>query len=862
MTNIRSLIGKIDELSATVLTTNPDVVCITESWLDNKVDSTSVSLPGYFTFRKDRSDRRGGGVVIFARHSICCHNISPSSFSRDDVELIIIDLESFNLYVICLYIPPAISHLSLREIHDELVHEIDALLAQSPQRRFIVLGDFNHFNSDDLCGDLDMVDIIKNPTRGPNILDHILVSQNLSEAYRSENVIYNAPIGNSDHLTLYAVPIVLTRNSTKTREVSIFDLRKSNLNALRNRLSQISWESILHCSMEVNEMCVAFHDSFRACIMSCIPCRRIIMTSRDKEWLSPLTKSLIEERWDAYRRCDWARYKILKEKVKIEIVKSKRIYTEKMKKSTNGIWKLVKNVSGRNNARSWDSLTSKQNPKIIAINVANALKTKYNNDTDDETQQISLEDNEWSLCIDENTVYRYLKSLSASKAMGIDCIPTKIYSELADCLAKPLTFIFNASVKQRNYPSQWKTAIICPIPKTFPPTIDKIRPVSILPAVSKVFEKIILASMWCKFEKHYGQSQHGFRSKHSSTTAIIHLMEAAISNYDDASNDGVAIITFDMSAAFDSIDHSTAIKKFCALEFPKGFTKWLASYLSDRKFLARVESHYSQVESMSKGVPQGSVLGPSIFSIFTSDLQTVKSSTTLVKYADDINLVIPLKKNCNPESDILMEIQNVEKWCQLNKLSLNKDKSNILVCARNNSSLNFDLPIATTDKATILGVTINNKLNWTDHISKSLLKCNQRFYILRKLRNYVDPDELKLIYGALIRSLVEYASPCFVGLPNNLEKKLEKIERRAHKIINVDRNTDVSFEVKQRREAASKKLFLTIAKSESHILYKYIPIRLQHSQQFNIKYTRTTKYQRSFFPCTALLLNSCSFTDA
>ena len=269
---------------------------------------------------------------------------------------------------------------------------------------------------------------------------------------------------------------------------------------------------------------------------------------------------------------------------------------------------------------------------MIATCIANALKTKYDNDSDN-TQQISTEDDKWSLLIDEFTVYRHLKSLPANKAMGIDNIPTKIYSELADCFRRPLTLIFNASVKQRIYPSLWKTAIICPIPKTFPPTVDKVRPVSLLPTVSKVFEKIIPVSLWNKIEEHLEQSQHGFRPKHSSTTAIIHLMEAAISNYDDASNDGVVIVTFDMSAAFDSIDHAAAIEKFRSFHFPKGFIKWLVSYLLERKFFARIEGHCSQVEPISKGVPQGSVLGPSIFSIFSSDLHTVQSSTTLVKYA-------------------------------------------------------------------------------------------------------------------------------------------------------------------------------------------------------------------------------------
>lgn len=363
--------------------------------------------------------------------------------------------------------------------------------------------------------------------------------------------------------------------------------------------------------------------------------------------------------------------------------------------------------------------------------------------------------------------------------------------------------------------------------------------------------------MWSRIEAHYGNSQHGFRPAHSTTTAIIDLLESALSHYDDLTNDGVAIVSFDMSAAFDSINHVAAVEKFSMLHFPRGFTKWLWSYLSDRHFVVKIDGSMSRLEEISRGVPQGSVLGPAIFSVFTGDLITASPNTKVVRYADDITYVIPLRKT-TAENNIQAEIRFIEEWCQSKKLTLNKSKSNVILCARNQSSLQLELPIASCKVATILGLSINENLTWTDHIKKVVKKCNQRFFILRKLKHLITPDELNSVYTAIIRSVLEYASPCFVGLAKGLERRLERIERRALKLIYADKSDDNVFssQLKSRRETASKKLFLKIATNKHHILHKNIPKRLKFSRHFNIKHTRTRKYQQSFFPYVSLLINN------
>lgn len=434
---------------------------------------------------------------------------------------------------------------------------------------------------------------------------------------------------------------------------------------------------------------------------------------------------------------------------------------------------------------------------------------------------------------------------------------------MADCLAMPLKRIFEASIRQRVYPSAWKTAIICPIPKTNPPMIEKFRPISLLPVVSKLFERIVLAQLWNKVDMHFGESQHGFRPGHSTTTAIIDLLETALSQYDDTANNGTVIISFDLSSAFDCIDHEMATRKFCQFQFPAGFSKWLCSYLTDRLFMVKICETFSRICPVSRGVPQGSVLGPSIFSVITSDLHTANTACKMVKYADDISVVVPMSKQNDTKTTILSEIRAVQEWCERNKLALNNDKTSILLCTSNTNALQLELPFNTSHETTILGVTINDSLTWSDHVSNIIKKCNRRFFILRKLKPYFNSDDLVKIYSAMIRSILEYASPCFVWLPKGLENRLRRIERRAFNIIDSTRQIRgrpiFAPELKARRETAAKKLFFKIANSKSHILHKYIPKRLKNTKQFNVKHTHTSKYQRSFFPYVTLLLNNYPF---
>lgn len=850
--NARSLLPKVDELRLVTNIRRPTIICITETWLNDTVDSCNVGIDGYELCRMDRCYRRGGGAAVYICRGVHFEDISQLYSFSTHVDSLVLEIYTFNIILICIYVPPSVTADTLRDVHEAIVYITDDILSKKPFYKLVITGDMNKFKTNDLCAELDLLDIINKPTRGDHILDHVLMTKELATSYNPDRVTYDAPIGSADHRMLTCIPDSSHFIPTITRWHKVFDFRKSHLLHLSHMASSIKWYDMMSPSAHVNDLWEKFHSTLLDLVEQCIPWCLVPATNSDKEWMTPVTKKLILDRWAAYRSHNWPLYNHLKEKVKLEIVKSKQIWAAKLMETPKGLWKLVsqKRVGRRGDLSALVTQAGSEE-ELLSCLLEN-LKNHFSRDSSAFPQICADPDDNWSLNITEHQVRQMLRRYPSKKAAGIDGIPTRIYVELADIVCKPLALIFNQSCVQRLFPDAWKTGIIVPVPKTTKPDLSKLRFLTLLPLPSKLLERLILKQQSCELVSAFGNEQHGFRRNASATTALLQLHNKATKIYDDASKFGAVILNYDLTCAFDHVDHSLLLRKLHKMKFSNGFLKWLGSYFHRRCGILKINAALSKPFSIQKGVPQGSVLGPPLFCAYVKDFTAASPEATVIKYADDLSLILPLNSSGDIHRLVDDETDNLSQWCVANRLKMNPKKSTCLLISRHPVDTTL-LKVNSVSSVKTLGVYINTKLNWDDHVEHLRKLSSQRLHILRQLKGLVSTTSLQQVYAAIVRSPLEHACPLFLGLNKKQTRILCRIERRAHHIMNCNIPTQDSFI--NRHLTLSSRIWSKIEADGEHLLKDLIPEKLPRSGKYAVQYYRTDKYGNSYFPFMTRYLN-------
>ncbi len=332
------------------------------------------------------------------------------------------------------------------------------------------------------------------------------------------------------------------------------------------------------------------------------------------------------------------------------------------------------------------------------------------------------------------------------KAPGPDCFTPVCLKSCADQLAPIFIKIFNRSLELCKVPSCFKCSTIIPIPKKSKITgINDYRPVAQTSVVMKSFKKLVLAHLKDITGPSLDPLQFAYRANKSVADAVNMGLHYVLLHL-DRSGTYVRILFVDFSSAFNTIIPNRLLPKQTQLSVPTSICQWINSILTDRQQLLRQGKFSSRTRTISTGAPQGCMLSPLLFSIYTYDCTSKDPSVKLLKFADDTTLIGLIQDG--DESAYRQEVKELAVWCSLHNLELNMLKTvEMFVDFRRTP------PPATSFR--FLVATISQDLKWDNHIDSIVKKAQQRMYLLRQLRKFKLPQELlKKFYSAIIESVL------------------------------------------------------------------------------------------------------------
>ena len=859
MLNARSIAtpGKMDEIRSNSAVKCPDILIITESWLNQRHESSFFYIKCYTLFRQDRDGGTGGGIAIWINSNIKANRVYPKSSSPIGEHLFLEFAYNSNKFLLCgTYIPPNRNQDMDESLTDFFINEFDVLLDSYSSHHIVLCGDFNRLDVDSIASAHSLEQKVFDATRDQAILDQFYVSSTIASYYPQAEV--GPPpftkCRRGSHCQVFLKSSTTSDRNEYTYQV-VYDCRAHHIQRFFNELRSLNFLNVYR-EDDVDQKVALFYEKFRHCL-SIIPQETVRMSSRDKPWMSPYLKSLITKRWNAYRAGDLLAYDRLKDKCKKQIIRNKNEWYQKVKNRERNPWSIVKDFTGKSTRNPIDQVIKDFESVDVAVNAINQTLSAVFLDSDNSEHNLDSDDGDWCPLVSIEQVFLALNRLKISKSTGSDGIPNKFYKMAAPFLAEPICNIINTSILQRKVPKQFKFGVISPIPKCSPPNVNQLRPITLLSVPSKILEKQVLNSVKSYITVCAPSSQFAYRVKSNTTCALISLHDNVTKQLDSSEVAACALLSYDFSKAFDRISHNILMDKLSRLNFPPGFLHWLQDYLRDRYQSVRIKNCVSNPTFVSSGIPQGSLLGPYLFILYCYDLRPELETTFMTQYADDVSQIVVLKHDFPAEfSDaIKIELENIHLWASRNNFHLNESKTCAIILKKKCNHSELSLPFNIVSGLKLLGVLWRSNLSWSDHFNIQSVRCSKYLYLIRLLKSTLSHDDLWMVYESLIQNVLLYSSPLFGELDFKCRKVADKLFRRARRIICSDSCT-CAYSLKNpffsKHFASIKKLFIA-ANSPNHPLYPIVQ-RISN-KTVTVPYSRTNRRRNSFAVFSTLVYN-------
>ena len=404
------------------------------------------------------------------------------------------------------------------------------------------------------------------------------------------------------------------------------------------------------------------------------------------------------------------------------------------------------------------------------------------------------------LRVTPNAVQNKLAGLDPNKANGPDNIPARLLKELSKELSLPYCLLFNKSLESGEIPLDWKKANVKAIfKKGTRSDPGNYRPVSLTSISCKILESFIRDAIvdHMKSNKLYSQCQHGFRRHRSCITQLLEVMEDFTKLIENERN--IDIIYLDFKKAFDSVPHERLLIKLESYGITGNINLWIRDFLNNRQQKVRVSNSYSEEAKVLSGIPQGSILGPVLFTLFINDLPDNLSSTCKI-FADDTKMY----NTPQNQKDIQDDLNRLTDWSKTWKLFFNTSKCKVLHVGKSNPKYKYTMEqegdeteVQECTQEKDLGVVFDNKLKFDLHVQSAINKANKMTGIIKRTFSFLDIPSFMRLYKAMIRPHLEYGN--IIWSSSNLirqSKAIENVQRRATKLLPAIK--DLTYEARLR----------------------------------------------------------------
>ena len=578
-----------------------------------------------------------------------------------------------------------------------------------------------------------------------------------------------------------------------------------------------SIEDLADCSNALKELTDIIDHEYKSCFP--LKSRTISYKNKIKPWISKEILSYIKKRHHyflLFRKNIMSKksYSDYRNFVTNKIRSAKKKYYEDKFNSVKNIiketWKIINDVlKPKNNSRrnilnkiivnnntyeNSNDISNLFNDFFINIgkNVAESVGSHDANDHKSYLNHLNQPTSFFFHPVLPSEVNTIIKSLK-NKASNINTTPIKIMKIISEIISIPLACIINKSLSNGIVPDTLKLARVTPIYKEGTKTnISNYRPISVLPAISKIFEKVVYKQLYQYLElnSYLTDNQFGFRANKSTTHAILNLTQYLYKNLD--SGELIFSIFLDFRKAFDSVNHQILISKLKSYGIRGVALDWFQSYLTTRKQYVHINNVISNLKPITYGVPQGSILGPLLFLLFINDITQCSNLFKFTLYADDSTLTTRVHKDQLDQSIELInnELKNLHLWLCANKIAINKEKSKYMIFSSNeNIMITSNIKIGNEiilecDFTKFLGIYVDNHLTIKHHINVISKKLSKSVGLLHKLKKFLPYNVLKIIYASLVTPYISYGIEVWYGTFKNHTNKIFILQKKAIRAIN------------------------------------------------------------------------------